>query len=254
MKLQRVPTTNLESPFGVDQFRVFFRNLANYRKEFQNVATLVRIPVELLYGKAAIESSGLQFVRRGARSMADRTAFLTNGVVESDNYVGLMQVGRLPVVQALLYLSKEGAYASGRKFQAPDAMVDAVMPVVKKYVPKFNPNVKGSARANMNTAFEAAKTHPEFNILIGAIIYFMLLSDPKFSDGKEIKLDKVVAAYNTGEGYSAYRKQFADTSALIAELPKFLSKGKVPETRGHILKLVGKNGAYDLLFNKKLSV
>lgn len=254
MKLQRVPTTNLESPFSIDQFRVFFRNLSNYKTEFQNVANAVKIPVELLYGKAAIESSGLQFIKKGAKSMSERTAFLSNGVVETDNYVGLMQVGKLPVLQALLYLSDEGAYASGRKFQAPEAMVQNVMPIIKKYLPKYSPSSKGSAKANVNAAFEAAKTYPEFNILMGALVYWMLLSDPKFAQDGEIKLDKVVAAYNTGEGYSAYKKQFADTSALIAELPKFLSTGKVPETKGHILKLVGKNGAYDLLFNKKLSV
>ena len=253
LKLPRFPMTTTVSPFTTSEFKTFFSDMAYYKKDFQNIANILRIPVELLYGKAAIESGGRQFVKTKGGSSGQRS--ITAGFPETDNYVGLMQVGKAPVQQALQFYSKvEPVYSVGMKFKAPDDMRNAVLPIIKKYVPSYNPDVKGSAAANVGTAFNAAANYPEFNILMGATILWMLMANPRYADNGVIKIDKLVSAYNTGEGYSAYKQNYTDTAALISALPSFLSAGKVPETRNHILKLVGTNGAYDLLFNKKIIV
>ncbi len=259
MRIQKMPSTTLESPFTQAEFTKFFKNLSSYRKDFESVAKAMNMDARLLYGKAAIESGGMQYIKRKGGSSSERS--LDSGFPETDNYVGLMQVGKLPVKEALLYLSRvksEGAYSKGRKLNAPDAMYKAVAPIVKKYLPALDFNKKGSVDYNTNAAFDMAAKHPEFNILMGAIIYWLLLADPRFiekdSKGEYIRLDKVVAAYNTGAGYGEYSKSHSDTAALIKALPNFLSSGKTQETKGHILKLVGKNGAYDLLFNNRMVV
>lgn len=248
-KLQKMPSINQKSPFTVAEFRQKFDNCKFYKSQFVAVANALRIPVWLLVGKAAVESGGTQFIRTRGGSTLNRS--LTLGFPENDAYVGLMQVGSIPCVAALQYVSDSGTYSTGRLLKAPKEMQTAVLPIIRKYVPKFDPKNSKSAMANQAVAFNAAKNSSEFNILMGGLILAILLYNPRYNEDGTIRLDKITAAYNTGEGYKAYDRPYADTTALIAALPSFLSKGKVPETRGHILKLCGVDGAYDLLSNGK---
>lgn len=247
--LQKMPSTTLKSPWSKESMVSNLTNAKYYKKDFINVANALKIPVWVLAGKAAVESGGTQFVKSASGSTLQRS--LTRGFPENDNYVGLMQVGSLPCVSALQYVSDSGTYSTGRLLKAPKDMQAAVMPIIKKYLPSFDPKNKNSAKNNQANAFNAAKNHPEFNILMGGLIMCILLYNPRYNEDGVIRLDKISAAYNTGEGYKAYDKFYADTATLIRALPTFLSKGKTPETSGHILKLCGVDGAYDLLSNNK---
>jgi hypothetical protein len=247
--LQKMPSINQKSPFPLNDMRQKLTNCQFYKKEFNAVANALRIPAWLLVGKAAVESGGTQFIRVSGGSTLDRS--LRAGFPENDGYVGLMQVGSVPCVSGLQYVSDEGTYSTGRLLKAPKEMQTAVTPIIKKYLPNFDPKRKGSASANQSLAFNTAKTSPEFNILMGGLIMCILLYNPRYNENNVIRLDKIVAAYNTGEGYKAYDKFYKDTTTLIGSLPSFLKPAKVPETRGHILKLCGVDGAYDLLSNGK---
>jgi len=248
-RLQKMPSTQLLSPWSRENMVKNLTNARFYRQHFITVANALKIPVWVLAGKAAVESGGTQYIRKQGGSTMERS--LTMGFPENDAYVGLMQVGSLPCVAALQYISNSGTYSTGRLLKAPVEMRNAVMPIIKKYLPRFNPTDKDSAMANRNAAFNAAKQHPEFNILMGGLILCILLYNPRYNEDGVIRLDKISAAYNTGEAYKAYDRRYADTSALIAALPTFLTKSKAPETSGHVLKLCGVNGAYDLLSNNK---
>lgn len=247
--LQKMPSTTQRSTWSRADMVKNLTNTKFYKSEFIKVANALKIPVWILVGKAAVESGGTQFIKTSGGSTAQRS--LTRGFPENDNYVGLMQVGALPCVAALQYISENGTYSTGRLLKAPVLMRNAVMPIIKKYLPKFDPKDKNSAMKNRDAAFNAAKNYSEFNILMGGVIMCILLYNPRYNENGIIRLDKITAAYNTGEGYKAYDKFYADTATLIKALPTFLSKSKTPETSSHILKLCGVDGAYDLLSNNK---
>lgn len=247
--IQKMPSIGQASPWSLAEMRKNLENAKFYKSQFVSIAAALRIPAYLLVGKAAVESGGQQFIRSRGGSTLDRS--LTAGFPESDNFVGLMQVGSVPCLAALLYISDGGTYSMGRLLKAPKDMQASVVPLIKKYLPTYDPKKSSTATSNQSLAFEKAKTSSEFNILMGGIIMSIMLYNPRYNENGVIRIDKLSAAYNTGEGFKAYDKVYADTSALIKALPTFLSKGKVPETSGHILKLCGVNGAYDLLQNGK---
>jgi len=249
-RLQKMPSTNLKSTWPKSAMINNLTNAKYYRQSFYDVANALKIPYWVLAGKAAVESGGMQFLKEKGKAL---NRSLRLGYVENDAYVGLMQVGSLPCVAALQYISDSGTYSTGRLLKAPDGMREAVMPIIKKYLPKFDPKNDNSAKSNQTSSFEAAKKYPEFNILMGGLILCILLYNPRYNENGVIRLDKISAAYNTGEAYKAYDKFYPDTAALIKALPTFLSKSKTPETSSHVLKLCGVDGAYDLLSNNKFS-
>jgi hypothetical protein len=249
--LQKMPSTTLKSTWTKAEMVKNLTNAKFYRNEFIKVANALKIPVWVIAGKAAVESGGTQFVKSATGSTLQRS--LTKGFPENDSFVGLMQVGLIPCVAALQYISESGTYSTGRLLKAPVEMRNAVMPIIKKYIPKFDPKAKNSASVNQQSAFNAAKNYSEFNILMGGLILCILLYNPRYNENGVIRLDKITAAYNTGEGYKAYDNYYADTATLIRALPTFLTKAKTPETSGHILKLCGVDGAYDLLSNNKFA-
>jgi hypothetical protein len=247
--LQKMPSTTLKSTWSKAEMIKNLNNAKFYKNDFVRVANALKIPVWVLAGKSAVESGGTQYIRRKGGSTLDRS--LTMGFPENDNYVGLMQVGSIPCVAGLQYISDSGTYSTGRLIKAPKEMQQAVMPIIRKYLPKFDPKNKNSARVHQASAFNQAKNHPEFNILMGGLIMCILLYNPRYNEQGIIRLDKISSAYNTGEGYKAYDRFFKDTASLLTALPTFLTKAKAPETSSHILKLCGVDGAYDLLSNNK---
>lgn len=243
-----VPSINQYSPWPVADYRsAFDRIKANFGSFITTASNITNVPKELIYGKIAVESQGFMNAQR-------RILKVTTANAENDSYVGLMQIGSNTVNDVLLYLSS-GSYSDAKRWVAPQTLRTKAIPVIQKYLPEFNEKLSASRVKQLkNKAFLAAKTEPEFNILAGTLYFYILIANPKFADNQIIRLDKIVAAYNTGPNYRQYATNITDTAGLIKKLPAFLSTGKVPETRGHILKLMGVNGAYDLLINKKYTI
>lgn len=85
--------------------------------------------------------------------------------------------------------------------------------------------------------------NPELNILIGAIILGQLIDSKWAYDGKELRLDRVIAVYNAGA--------FGDTGkkARTGNYPsaKALAEAVNPVTKSYISKMLGANGAMDVI-------
>ena len=81
---------------------------------------------------------------------------------------------------------------------------------------------------------------PEFNIAVGAMYLKQLIDEFTTKDG--VRMDKVIAIYNTGR-YSSTAKKIIPSkkpiSTLLADMPTV--------TKSYVLKLFGKNGLLDTL-------
>lgn len=233
-----MPSVNAANPFPQKEMALRFARIQQYWwAYFTQASTITAIPIEIIMAKAAVESAGLQ---------------QTSNVF----YVGLMQVGKATIQDALNYLC--GAlYADGMRWKAPDWLIANALPIVQKYLPNFKTS---NAKSFLpQTAFQIAASNKgaEFNVLMGSLYLYFLLQHPKFIDNGIVRLDKVMSGYNTGPNLAFYapraKPNTADTLALLKTIKNYpkLSVGKKQETSAHILKFCGVGGAFDLLFNKK---
>ena len=234
-RLMKMPSVNLPNPFPLQEMQLRFGKIrSKWWPFFQQAAAISKVPVEILAAKCAVESGGEQ-------------------VTANHTYVGLMQIGKSTILDALNFLCGE-MYADGAKWKAPAWMTTAATPVIRRFLPTFNPGAK--VTINSSAAFAAANRSGEFNVLMGAIYLYALMTNPKFMDGDMLRLDKVMSGYNTGPNLTLYspnaKQSTSDTSALLRTLKSYpgLSSVKIRETTAHILKFTGTNGAFDLVFNK----
>lgn len=246
MKLMKVPSIQQSPKWPVSDFTTAFdRTKTQYGAIVNKVASVLKIPKELIYGIIATESQGFMNATKRLQDMSKSSNW------ETDDYVGLMQIGKAPITDALLYLTKNGMYSYGN-FKAPENVRNAVIPLIQKYIPEFNYNLsEAKTKALADKAFKAAKQYAEFNILIASLELWILMTMPRFSDDGVVRLDKVVAALNWGQNRSVFLEKAKPTVSDTVKLHKTIP---VAETKNHIIKLMGVNGAYDLLFNKKYIV
>jgi hypothetical protein len=235
--MQHFPSINQPNPFSLAEMMVFLNRIKdNWLPVFQQAANVTGLPLALLVSKSAIESGGNQ--KTGNKS-----------------HVGLMQVGKETIAACLDYLHGK-MYADGKKWGAPPAVIARAVPVIQRFFPAFSAQ---GGNINKDAAFAVAKSNTQqgaaFNVLMGAILLQYLCQHPKFREGELLRLDKVMAAYNTGPNYSFYQIPTSDTTDLMRVIRNSaLSAGKKSETSRHILKFCGINGAFDLLFNKRYSL
>lgn len=202
---------------------------------FQQAATVTGLPLPLLVAKSCVESGGQQ-------------------KTSNNTYVGLMQIGKLTIVDCFNYLQGK-MYADGKRWAAPKELVTKANILIRQYFPSY----RVGSGVNKDAAFSLAKSSSQagaaFNVLMGAIYLHFLCNHPKFSEGKTVRLDKIMSAYNTGPNYTFYKTATSDTAQLVQVIhSSALSSGKKLETSRHILKFCGTGGAFDLLFNQKYSL
>jgi hypothetical protein len=237
LRTQVFPSIPQANPFSARDMTIFLSRIReNWLPYFKQAAWVTGLPLELLVAKSAVESGGKQ-------------------KTTNSTYVGLMQIGKVTIADCLNYLQGK-MYADGRKWVAPPTVIDKAVPIIKKFFPAFN--ASGGA-VSSDAAFALARSNTaagaEFNVLMGAIYLQFLCQHPKFIDGDVLRLDKVMAAYNTGPNYTFYKAPVSDTSGLVRIIKSSgLSSGKKLETSRHILKFCGIGGAFDLLFNNKFSL
>lgn len=233
---QHFPSINQANPFSQSDMNIFLNRIkSTWLPYFKQAAYITELPLELLVAKSAVESGGKQQT--------------TNNV-----YVGLMQIGKTTIADCLNYLQGK-MYADRKKWDAPQSLKDKAYPVIRKFFPGFSSNSIVNAQAAFNLARSNTTAGAEFNVLMGAVYLHFLCHNPKFRDGSLLRLDKVMAAYNTGPNYAFYTRPVSDTSTLVQVVRgSALSAGKKAETSAHILKFCGIGGAFDLLFNKKFAL
>jgi hypothetical protein len=237
MNIQKFPSINLSNPFPPSEMVLRLNRIKqNWLPLFQQAAVLCNLPLALLVAKSCVESGGQQ-------------------KTSNNTYVGLMQIGKLTIADCINYLQGK-MYADGKKWAASPELAQKIAPIIQHYFPSFK--LKGSS-INIDAAFALAKSNTPsgaaFNVLMGALYLHILCQNPKFIEGNNIRLDKVMSAYNTGPNYSFYKAPTSDTAQLVQVIRSSkLSLNKKQETSAHILKFCGVGGAFDLLFNKKYSL
>lgn len=236
IRTQKFPSINQPNPFSQSDMLIFLNRIkSTWLEYFRQAASVTGLPLQLLVAKSAVESGG-------------------NQKTTNNTYVGLMQIGKTTIADCLNYL-QGNMYADGKRWIAPAAVIAKAVPVIRKFFPAFG----AGKTINRDAAFSLAKSNTaagaEFNVLMGAVYLQFLCQNAKFIDGDLLRLDKVMAAYNTGPNYAFYKAPVADTSGLVSIIKgSSLSSGKKSETSRHILKFCGTGGAFDLLFNNKFSL
>lgn len=241
MRLMKMPSIKNLNPFSQAEMALRFARIQQYWwVYFTQASTITKIPIEIIMAKAAVESAGLQ-------------------QTSNAYYVGLMQVGKATIQDALNFLCGS-LYADGSKWKAPDWLVANALPIVLKYLPNFKTNNPKSINPQLAFQIAASKNGAEFNVLMGSLYLYFLLQHPKFIDNGIVRLDKVMSGYNTGPNLAFYapkaKPNTADTLSLLNTIKNYpkLSVGKKQETSAHILKFCGVGGAFDLLFNGKFQL
>ena len=146
--------------------------------------------------------------------------------------VGLMQIGAAGASDAIVKEKQKGRMSVGE---------EAIM---KKHLGStYDKTIKGLKKGQMSAGTWVGKSilySPEFNIAVGAMYLKQLIDEFTTKDG--VRMDKVVAIYNTGR-YSSTAKKIIPSKKTATELIK-----EMPTiTRSYVLKLVGENGMLDIL-------
>jgi soluble lytic murein transglycosylase-like protein len=210
-----IPAKGLTSPKSFGS-RVQVKNLlseiwSKFSNEIKNVSNVTGIPSKVITAFIAVESRG--------DAQAGGTGHPTQG---------LMQWNRK---FAREFLEKEN---KGGRMTKPEAKILA------KYGITFDDN--GNTRDITN----ADQLNPELNILIGTMIIGQYIDSKWGVSGNDIRLDRVIAVYNAGAyGETGKKARFGNHPT-----PFDLAKDVNLITQSYIKKVMGKNGALDIVNNE----
>lgn len=141
------------------------------------------------------------------------------------------------VTQGLMQWNRNYAQAQLEKELKLGRMTDAEKQKLAQFGIKFDS--KGKTRVITN----ADQLKPELNILIGSMLLGQLIDTDWGTENNEIKMERVIAVYNAGAygdtGKKARSKQYATPLALANVVN--------PTTRSYIAKMLGKDGALDIV-------
>lgn len=141
------------------------------------------------------------------------------------------------VTQGLMQWNRNYAKAQLEKELATGRMSSEELKKLKDYGITFDKS--GKTRAITN----ADQLKPDLNILIGSIVLGQLIDTDWGTEDGEIKMDRVISVYNAGAygdtGKKARSKAYKTPSALAGVVN--------PITRSYISKMMGKDGAIDIV-------
>jgi soluble lytic murein transglycosylase-like protein len=192
-----------------DSIKKMLENIyKNYGTYIDFVAKESNLPKEMIASFIAVESGG--------NEKAGSSGHITQGLMQwNRNFTKAMLEKEL----------KEGRMTKAEKDK------------LASYGITFDSS--GKTRAITN----ADQLKPELNILIGTMILGQLVDTDWGTENGEIKLDRVIAVYNAGAygdtGKKARSKQY--------KTPIALANAVNPITRSYISKILGTNGALDLV-------
>jgi len=216
-----VPAAGLKLPSGwgrrADMVNILTKGWNKYGKFFKQAAETSKVPVQVLMSFALVEST-------------------MNPSADTGATTGMMQWNRTPGYADKVLTTE---FKLGR-------MSEAEKEILKRK------GVKWSSAGVFQPITAAQQLDPELNILIGSI-YLGQYADsiskgvqraPFSVDNGELRIDRIIPLYNTGEGsddsLNAINKKFA-TPLLTAQ------NAKKTITRDYIHKILGVDGAMDVL-------
>jgi soluble lytic murein transglycosylase-like protein len=219
----RIPATPI-SFYPDDQKSVIKKRLTDiysqYKKEIDFVSSATKLPANLITSFIFIESNGKV------------------NAVSSAKAVGLMQIIPTSASDILVLENKKGRLTEPEKKILTQKLGSRFTDGVLKM--KFlGDKVKVDGVYSSSFVIQKDLFDPLLNILIGSI-YLGLLVD-EHTEGKDIRLDKVVIRYNRG--------YFSDNRGknIVGTLENVI-KNVPTESKNYVLKLLGKNGTLDSYF------
>jgi soluble lytic murein transglycosylase-like protein len=160
------------------------------------------------------------------------TAFIA---VESGGKADAGSAGH--ITQGLMQWNREYAKAQLERELEKGRMTPAERSKLADFGIKFDANGK------TRTITNADQLKPELNILIGSIVLGQLIDNDWAKEGSKLRLDRVIAVYNAG----AYGDTGKKARLGNHPTPKALADSVNPITRSYIAKIVGRDGALDII-------
>ena len=141
------------------------------------------------------------------------------------------------ITQGLMQWNRSYAKTQLERELSQNRMTPAEKSKLAEFGIKFDAN--GKTREITN----ADQLKPELNILIGSIVLGQLIDNDWAKEGNKLRLDRVIAVYNAGAYGDAGKKARLGNYPT----PKALADSVNSITRAYIAKIVGKDGALDII-------
>jgi hypothetical protein len=207
-----VPASGLQSPSNWGsrtQIKSMLERIwKNYGSYIKFASLNSKIPSKVLVAFIAVESGG--------KADAGSAGHITQGLMQWNRSYAKTQLER--------ELSK-----------------NRMTPAEKSKLAEFG--IKFDANGKTREITNADQLKPELNILIGSIVLGQLIDNDWAKEGNKLRLDRVIAVYNAGAYGDAGKKARLGNYPT----PKALADSVNSITRAYIAKIVGKDGALDII-------
>jgi hypothetical protein len=207
-----VPASGLQSPSNWGsrtQIKSMLERIwKNYGSYIKFASLNSKIPSKVLVAFIAVESGG--------KADAGSAGHITQGLMQWNRSYAKTQLER-------------------------ELSQNRMTPAEKSKLAEFG--IKFDANGKTREITNADQLKPELNILIGSIVLGQLIDNDWAKEGNKLRLDRVIAVYNAGAYGDAGKKARLGNYPT----PKALADSVNSITRAYIAKIVGKDGALDII-------
>jgi len=207
-----VPASGLQSPSNWGsrtQIKSMLERIwKNYGSYIKFASLNSKIPSKVLVAFIAVESGG--------KADAGSAGHITQGLMQWNRSYAKTQLER-------------------------ELSQNRMTPAEKSKLAEFG--IKFDANGKTREITNADQLKPELNILIGSIVLGQLIDNDWAKEGNKLRLDRVIAVYNAG----AYGDTGKKARLGNYPTPKALADSVNSISRAYIAKIVGKDGALDII-------
>ena len=207
-----VPASGLQSPSNWGsrtQIKSMLERIwKNYGSYIKFASLNSKIPPKVLVAFIAVESGG--------KADAGSAGHITQGLMQWNRSYAKTQLER-------------------------ELSQNRMTPAEKSKLAEFG--IKFDANGKTREITNADQLKPELNILIGSIVLGQLIDNDWAKEGNKLRLDRVIAVYNAG----AYGDTGKKARLGNYPTPKALADSVNSISRSYIAKIVGKDGALDII-------
>lgn len=207
-----VPASGLQSPSNWGsrtQIKSMLERIwKNYGSYIKFASLNSKIPSKVLVAFIAVESGG--------KADAGSAGHITQGLMQWNRSYAKTQLER-------------------------ELSQNRMTPAEKSKLAEFG--ISFDANGKTREITNADQLKPELNILIGSIVLGQLIDNEWAKEGNKLRLDRVIAVYNAG----AYGDTGKKARLGNYPTPKALADSVNSISRAYIAKIVGKDGALDII-------
>ena len=207
-----VPASGLQSPSNWGsrtQIKSMLERIwKNYGSYIKFASLNSKIPPKVLVAFIAVESGG--------KADAGSAGHITQGLMQWNRSYAKTQLER-------------------------ELSQNRMTPAEKSKLAEFG--ISFDANGKTREITNADQLKPELNILIGSIVLGQLIDNDWAKEGNKLRLDRVIAVYNAGaDGDTGKKARLGNYPT-----PKALADSVNSISRSYIAKIVGKDGALDII-------